>query len=375
MEQHLTSKDMQALLQGIQSIYTFKNSDTFGQSTLALLNQLVPNEASMVMRNGVDYNGTMESSSPDFHRLLVDIHPIAEQYVHENPLVQNPRQAIGAHMMSDLVSLNALQQFDGYHNVTKVIGYDDCMGLTLHVAPSPTRPGSMILEYYLFYLPWECFTERDRLIFNLIQPHLMQAYQTAIEFNQQQREISQLQHSLDRSGMVCLDNAGQVQFLSAQAARWLQSYFPSSSPQMKTSQLPEQVNAWVRHQLNQLNDPQEVPVAVLPLRIQQGDCQLVIRLLVDQPEVQYLLLLAEERKLPMISALKLLGLSQREAEVLDCAIQGLDNKAIALQLGVNMSTVRKHLENIYGKLQVQNRSAAIARVIEQLGFLNALPIL
>ncbi len=111
----------------------------------------------------------------------------------------------------------------------------------------------------------------------------------------------------------------------------------------------------------------------MPLRIEQAGKQLVIRLVVEQPRVQYLLLL-EEQTLPLLNSLELLGLSQRETEVLFCVMQGRDNKAIALQLSVHKSTVRKHLESIYCKLGVQSRTEAIAQALEKLGFLHSLPL-
>jgi DNA-binding CsgD family transcriptional regulator len=54
-------------------------------------------------------------------------------------------------------------------------------------------------------------------------------------------------------------------------------------------------------------------------------------------------------------------------------MQGKNNKAIAAQLDINVSTVRKHLENIYYKLGVQSRTEAIAKALEKIGFTNSLP--
>lgn len=56
-------------------------------------------------------------------------------------------------------------------------------------------------------------------------------------------------------------------------------------------------------------------------------------------------------------------LSQREIEVLEKVKQGKDHKKIADELFISPSTVRKHLENIYLKLQVHNKMEAVQKAI------------
>jgi LuxR family maltose regulon positive regulatory protein len=54
-------------------------------------------------------------------------------------------------------------------------------------------------------------------------------------------------------------------------------------------------------------------------------------------------------------------LSERELEVLRLIATGMSNREAAEKLVVATSTVKKHLQNIYGKLGVHNRTQAIAR--------------
>ena len=54
-------------------------------------------------------------------------------------------------------------------------------------------------------------------------------------------------------------------------------------------------------------------------------------------------------------------LSTRESEVLKLIIQGLSNQQIADHLSVAPSTIKTHINNIYGKLGVQTRVQAINR--------------
>lgn len=55
------------------------------------------------------------------------------------------------------------------------------------------------------------------------------------------------------------------------------------------------------------------------------------------------------------------ALTEREREVLELVAAGLGNAAIAQELAISLKTVRNHVSNIFAKLQVSDRSAAIVR--------------
>ncbi len=64
------------------------------------------------------------------------------------------------------------------------------------------------------------------------------------------------------------------------------------------------------------------------------------------------------------SELVRLGISEREADVLYWLIEGKGNADIAAILGIAPSTVKKHLEHIFEKLGVENRTAAIMTALQ-----------
>ena len=68
---------------------------------------------------------------------------------------------------------------------------------------------------------------------------------------------------------------------------------------------------------------------------------------------------ADDRQ-PAERLAELLGLTRREAEVLHWLCQGKSTRDIAVILGLSPRTVNKHLEQIFTKLGVENRTAAAA---------------
>jgi DNA-binding NarL/FixJ family response regulator len=52
------------------------------------------------------------------------------------------------------------------------------------------------------------------------------------------------------------------------------------------------------------------------------------------------------------------GLTEREIDVLRCLAQGMSNQQIADTLSISLYTVRSHVRNILGKLQLANRTQA-----------------
>lgn len=58
-------------------------------------------------------------------------------------------------------------------------------------------------------------------------------------------------------------------------------------------------------------------------------------------------------------------LSEREAEIVRLLAEGLSSPEIADALTVSVATVKTHLRNLYDKLQVSDRAAAVARAMRQ----------
>ncbi|HLU53912.1 MAG TPA: response regulator transcription factor [Pseudonocardia sp.] len=59
------------------------------------------------------------------------------------------------------------------------------------------------------------------------------------------------------------------------------------------------------------------------------------------------------------------GLTQRESEILSFMVAGLSNRAIAAKLVIGDETVKSHVRSIYRKLDVADRTAAVATALRE----------
>lgn len=58
------------------------------------------------------------------------------------------------------------------------------------------------------------------------------------------------------------------------------------------------------------------------------------------------------------------GLSEKEKAVLKSLVDGNSYKMVATSLNISIDTVRTHIRNIYEKLQVNSKSAAVAKALK-----------
>ena len=358
------------LHQAIQQIYTLQSLDTFGINALAIVNRLVPGEFPEFSLTNMRTRQVSPIFLPDFPGFSLEMQKTIARHFCEHPIAQNMPQALaGAHKLSDFISQKELHRCEGvYQQFLRLLGTEDQMVLFLPTTKfggwGQLSQRDKLLVGFSLHRPQRNFTERDRSVLNLLRPHLAQAYANTKQYQQLQQELTQVQQSLNHLGVIILDDEWRIKSIAPQAIIWLEAYFEGFTC---TTQLPDNLRSWAKYQITNLVQKTDLPKNCLPLRIQQGGRELTIRSIVEPNAAQYLLL-CEEKTLSCLDSLALLGLSQRETEVLALVIQGKDNKAIASQLSVNLSTVCKHLEHIYTKFGVKSRTEAISCALAKLGF-------
>lgn len=146
--------------------------------------------------------------------------------------------------------------------------------------------------------------------------------------------------------VVIVSPHGSVQFATGRASAWLKSVFGMSSA---VKRLPHSVARWLQESATH---GQTKPFLA-------GDRGMRLRIDLLHAEANSCCLLLEKTagRRPS-SPPHGRPLTRREAEVLSWVARGKSNAEIAAILQVCTKTVDKHLERIYPKLGVENRTAA-----------------
>ncbi|KMO36556.1 LuxR family transcriptional regulator [Methylobacterium tarhaniae] len=160
--------------------------------------------------------------------------------------------------------------------------------------------------------------------------------------------------ALDSTGrfLLAVDAAGAVRWCTPQAGKLLRALDPAAAEPV----LPPAASAWLH---GDAAGPLTLPAGdgrrLLLSRIGRvGADEILLRIALDDDggEVEHL-----RREL---------GLTRREAEVLLWVARGKASRDVGAILSLSPRTVTKHLEQIYAKLGVENRTAASALVARAL---------
>jgi DNA-binding NarL/FixJ family response regulator len=160
--------------------------------------------------------------------------------------------------------------------------------------------------------------------------------------------------ALDVSGrfLLAVNREGRIMWATPQAQKLLLDALAGEGDDVV---LPDPIPQWLEQARKGKAGSKPTVIAVLPgneLRLQYmgklGANEFLLRLAKDS---------GAEAPAEFSSEL---GLTTREGEVLSWLSKGKTNRDIAQILGLSPRTVDKHLEQIYAKLGVENRTAAAA---------------
>jgi DNA-binding CsgD family transcriptional regulator len=348
----LKTKDLRAILDFLQGCYATRDLDDFVAEALANLPKLIRADATVYNEYNPRRNRIIWLQDPvDF--AFRGSEKVWERHSNEHPFIDHYRKSRhgGAVKFSDFVSARQFRRTALYNEFFRPLNINHQLGCLLE-DPETVWSGFSLNR------GTHDFTERDRLILNLLRPHLLQAYRNAEALALLQRNVARLNGALEQldKGIVILSRGEKVQAMTERARRWLCDYFGAHAA--AGDRLPDELRRWVKEQTAALGRRGNIPLIQKPSVIQRDARQLSIRLI---PDADQMLLILHERRTDLeISTLERLGLSNREAEVLSWIAQGKTNREIARIIGSSPRTIEKHVEKILEKLSVETRTAAAA---------------
>ncbi|HET9015095.1 MAG TPA: helix-turn-helix transcriptional regulator [Thermomicrobiaceae bacterium] len=349
--ERLDAADLRALTSGLRDIATLRPFEEFPAAAVMLVRTLVPGVAHSYTDIDVQHARVSIVVDPP-ETAFVGADEVMVRYAHEHPLIARfaAQPSHPALAISDFLSPHEFHRLGLYGDLYRRIDTEDQLAVGL-----AGRPGASI--GIVANRGPEGFSARDRLMFNVVGPHVAQAYRTA-------RLMTGLLGTLEVDGWLAIlvDVHGRVGRASERARALLLDYFgPTSSP----AALPETVRTWVSAQRGRLLVDDDVPAPPEALVEQRVGRRLTIRFLfAPLSDGDGVLLLREQRDAPSTDDLIRLGLAPREAEVLVLVTRGKTNQEIGGCLGISARTVQKHLEHIYDKLGVTGRTEAAVRAVQ-----------
>lgn len=271
----------------------------------------------MVDRPGDEYDDYDDDAT--FWDVVVNEHPVC---------LSHQLGSFEALKVSDFLSRRALHATRLYDLWFRPHGIEDELSVPI---PSPLWH----TKTFLFDRRGaRSFTERDKAILDALQPHLARLWEAARTRRLLEAALDGLERAATTAlqGVVLLDGGNRVAFATASARALLGEFFPGAR-----TGLPWAVEEWLEAGAA---TPLEHTRAQRRLRVTRANGALLL----------------EARQARTV-------LTAREREVLSWVARGKTNDEVARLLWLAPSTVRKHLENAYGKLGVNTRTAAVAHFL------------
>ena len=237
-----------------------------------------------------------------------------------------------AHAVSDFVTLREFQRTEIWNELYRDVPVNHWIDVGLRSNGNHTR-------MFLFTRGRGDFDERDRLVLDLLQPHLQQRLdrvQAAAEAVDALASLEERTGDDPRHIVLCTGD-GVIEFASPESRRLLGSYLPGTN-----GRIPEHVLAALLHRGQ-------------PVVVERDERRFTIR--AARSAGLLVMLLGEED-------MRIDRLTPRQRTILEHVTHGETDAQIATAIGIAASTVNKHLEQIYRRLGVHTRTAAVAVLVE-----------
>lgn len=321
------------VLDCIHALYGCRSLASFPAHALATIGKLVPTTLAAFSEVNLALGRTLMVMDPPLER-HEEVVGTWDDHRDEHPLVRyvaetGDGQAI---KISDFLRPAQFHALALYRAVYAPLGAEDQMSVTI-------RSDAGVIIAIALNRSRRDFTEVDRMKLNLVRPHILQAYANLEELAERDEQQDDFRSALRETGhgLLALDGRGRIVHATPGARECLERFLPN--PTADADGLPPPVADWLA------SDPRE------PLTLRLGVERLILR---SPRQTSRRLVLLSEECYPRLSEHP----TPRELDVLEWLAQGKSNAAIATILGVTPGTVKLHVQRIFKKLGVGNRTAA-----------------
>jgi DNA-binding CsgD family transcriptional regulator len=280
---------------------------------------------------------------------------VLQNHAHEHPIVTNAARNDFPHAIrtSDLRSLREYRQTGLYQDFFRVhlMKTDRQLGFVAKPSPMLTIGASVNRR-------GRDFSVEQCALMEHLRPHLLQAYLTAQSWSQVPVKIQAERDcaSTLAGGELCqIDQSGKIEWMTGGVEGILARFF-GREPRGR-DRLPGSLFERIRRVI-QVGDG-TINKQLRSWEYVRENATLRVQIAAHLGENSWQVLLTEECQEKSAELLaNQHGLSKREGEVLLWMSQGKTNAEIALILELAARTVEKHVENLFSKLGVYNRTAA-----------------
>jgi DNA-binding CsgD family transcriptional regulator len=355
----LRSSDPDALDRLLRQLYAHRDAADFRTAVVPILSAAVPSDFASYTEVDPSVPRILGITQPESEFIERNMDVLAA-HVDEHPLIVHHR-ATGdgsARRISDFLSDRRYRELGLYADFYGRIDVNYQISVTLP-APEPLVIGLVLSRAR------SDFSERDRAVLNFLRPHFVQAYENARAVSRLQRDRERVASALEgRRGILVVSRTGRIRFAS-ERGRALLHAFLDPAPR-RDDVLPDTLWRWLRGTVVDAAPSRRLALRT-PLVLRRGDRELVVRTAESPGGEEAVVLLEERDERADVLALRSLGLSLREAEVLTWVARGKTNVETATILGISPRTVQKHLEAVFRELGVETRTAATVRAVEAWG--------
>ena len=259
----------------------------------------------------------------------------------------------GTHRISDSVGRREFRKSALYNEYYRRIGIDHAVALPLYV-------DCATLVSFVLNRAGRDFGDDEIVLLDRLRGWLAAMYRNALALERAADALAQLREIAEAEdwAVIRVDRLRRVRELSPRALSMLKGAFPGLRSRTGAS-LPVPIDGWLES-----GAKGDAPrLALAPLVLPGGaHGRVTVRALPElDGEAAWLLLVRDE---PSFRAdwVDPENLTRREREVLEWVAAGKSDRQIAAIVGTSPRTVQKHLEHIYVKLGVENRTAVAMRV-------------